>query len=191
VHGATPIRLRPDVSLARITPVCAERMLRWVSDSHVAENLGLRARPSRERTLTWIARAATDTDMLARAIILAGEHVGNIVFDCWDTHLGTTRLSIYIGESTARGQGIGLTAIYLGLQEAFRRADTFKVWLTVHEENHAAVRTYGRLGFQSEGVLRGEFLKGGQRLNAIYMGLVRAEFERLQPVGAGAQRGDE
>jgi RimJ/RimL family protein N-acetyltransferase len=109
--------------------------------------------------------------------------VGNVVLDKTDTYLGTSRLSVYVGESQARGRGVGLTGIYLALLDGFERYDLHKVWLTVHIHNQSAVRTYRKLQFKVEGVLRDEFWLEGRRIDAYYMGLLRKEFQELLETG--------
>jgi len=55
-----------------------------------------------------------------------------------------------------------------------------KVWLTVHVRNSRAICAYARLGFEVEGVLRDGFLLAGERLAALYMGLLRDDFLALE-----------
>jgi len=45
--------------------------------------------------------------------------------------------------------------------------------------NQAALKTYTKLDFKVEGVLRDEFLINGHRSDAYYMGLLRNEFDQL------------
>ena len=170
------IRWRDDVTLGPLLPDCAERMFRWMSDPAVSGNVGLRTAASLERTLAWIEDAARDPTMRAFAILLAGRHVGNVVLDRIDTRLGTARFSIYIGEPEARAIGVGFTATGLALKTAFHELGLYKVWLTVHNRNARAIQTYLNAGFRTEGVLRGEFLLDGARLDACYMGILACEF---------------
>lgn len=170
--------VRADVTLRPIGSDDAPAMLRWISDPLVAANVGVRASPSMEKTREWIARSAADASMLSRAILLNGAHVGNVVLDRIDEHLRSARLSIYVGEPTARGKGVASGAINLVLAEAFVRLHLNKVWLTVHCKNAAAIRTYVRLGFVTEGVLRHEFVLNGEHLDLLYMGLLADEFAR-------------
>ncbi len=181
--GVAHIRLRQDVTLAEITDDCAYRMYAWMQAPDVAEPLGLTVGPTLERTLSWIRHAAQKYDIRAWAIHLAGVHVGNLVFDQFDRRTATARLSVYIGPPECRGSGAGSTAIYEGLTRIFEERSLHKVWLTVHAENAAAIRTYLSLGFQVEGTLREAFVSNGRRLDALYMGLLRSEFS---PSEAGA-----
>ena len=171
-------RIRLDVMLTPLGPEHAEAMYRWVSTPELSRNLGLRQTPTLEKTLAWIARANLDRLVLARAIQLAGWHVGNVVVDHVDPHVQTGRLSVYVGEPAARGQGVGQTGIYLGLQAAFSGLALHKIWLIVHAQNIPAIHTYSKLGFQLEGILRDEFVWGASRENALYMGLLADEFGR-------------
>ena len=52
------------------------------------------------------------------------------------------------------------------------RSALHKVWLTVHAGNAAAIAVYERCGFQTEGVLRDEFLLDGERVDALRMGVI-------------------
>ncbi|RJS25870.1 hypothetical protein DRW03_05190 [Corallococcus sp. H22C18031201] len=172
--SASEVRLAP-LSLAH-----APAMLRWMREPSVRWGVGVRSEPSMARTVEWIHRALSpDSGVHAFAILEAGQHVGNVVLDRVDAWLGTARLSIYVGESTHRGRGVGRAAVNLVLRHAFRTLGLFKVWLVVHEENAAARRTYASLGFVEEGRLRGEFLLGERRVDALYMGLLASEMPHV------------
>jgi RimJ/RimL family protein N-acetyltransferase len=174
------VRLRADVTLAQLNESCAARILTWVQTPDVAEALGLSHIPTMERTLAWIEEARAREDIWAWAVCWRDEHVGNVVFDQLDRKAGTARLSVFIGNYGDRSQGVGTTAIYRALMHAFCSEHLYKVWLTVHTENIAAIRVYRKLGFQVEGILRGAFLLNGRRLGALYMGLLASEFHEMR-----------
>jgi RimJ/RimL family protein N-acetyltransferase len=162
-------------------------MYEWMCDPEVRDNIGLQKEPSLERTLAWITSALHNDSMRPFAVLLDGRHVGNIILDRMDPYLSTARLSVYIGEPSARGSGVGLTAIYLALQEGFETLRLHKIWLTVHARNVLAIRTYVALGFALEGILRDEFRLRGERLAAFYMGLLAEEFRRLVVEKSGTE----
>lgn len=169
-----PIELQP------LRAAHASAMLVWMRDPEVAENLGLRSEPSLERTLAWIAVAEHDSNVVPLAIVCDGQHVGNVIIDRIDHYLGTGRLSIYIGEATARGMKIGQRCLKLVAQHAFEQLGLHKIWLTVHVHNARAIAAYTAAGFAVEGVLRDEFILRGQRCNALLMGLLRKPQEMSQ-----------
>ncbi|MFY2561414.1 GNAT family N-acetyltransferase [Corallococcus terminator] len=175
---------RPDVRLVPLSLEHAPAMFRWMEDPEVRLGVGIRATPSLERTQGWIAQALErGSGMFPFAILEGDAHVGNVVLDRLDSHLSTVRLSIYVGESSCRGRGVGQAAVRLALAHAFEQLGLYKVWLTVHAENEAARRMYTVLGFQEEGRLRGEFLLAGRRVEAIYMGVLASEFHARNPRG--------
>lgn len=171
-----PRFLREDVSLDELCIAHAKAMYKWACDPTVADNIGLTDEPSLEKTIKWIETRREDPSTRALAILLQGVHVGNVVLDRIDPHLRSSRLSIYIGKRTVRGQGVGRTAIWLALKLAFLELGLHKVWLTVHSENYRALNLYLRLGFVIEGVHRDEFLLRGRRLAVFYLGMLRPEF---------------
>ncbi len=173
------LRLRTDITLAPLTLGHARAMLRWMCDPSVSQNVGLRTEPTLDKTVAWIQNALMDDSICPFAILLSEEHVGNVVLDRIDRYLASARFSIYIGEPSARHSGVGRTAAFLALQEGFQGLQLRKIWLTVHARNFAALHTYTNLGFTLEGVLRDEFRLNGDRVPALYMGLLRDEFDRL------------
>jgi RimJ/RimL family protein N-acetyltransferase len=161
------------VSLTRLRTEHAPAIVRWLRDPTVSANLGLRARPTLARTRAFIAD--TTGDHRARAILVDGRHVGNVVLDQIDRRIGKARLHIYVGEPDARGRGVGRRAVGLAVALAFEALGLHKVWLTVHARNRAAIRAYRAAGFAIEGVHRGEFLLNGERVDELYMGMLRPD----------------
>lgn len=172
------MRAKAKVQLAPVKRSHAPRIFMWMQDHQVAANLGLRSKPSLEKTEDWIERSLSSKEVKAFAVLVGREHVGNVVLDQIDSQLRTARFSIYIGEAKARGKGIGQSATYLTLQKGFQKFGLNKIWLIVHVRNHPALKVYHKLGFAIEGVLRQEFLLEGKRVDALRMSLLRKEFAR-------------
>jgi RimJ/RimL family protein N-acetyltransferase len=164
------------IELRGIESAHASRMLRWMLDPEIADHVGLRSAPTLDRTHEWITKAQTLGTMRAWAILLGGEHVGNVVLDLIDTYLQSARLSIYVGEPSARGRGVAAQSLHLALEKGFREEHLHRIWLTVHERNTRAALLYTRAGFRLEGILRGDFLLRGERINSILMSLLSTEF---------------
>jgi len=167
------MRTKPVVSLVPLRPSHAPAIVRWLRDVSVSTNLGLRTKPTLARTRAFIASARRGDAICARAIVVGDRHVGNVVLDHIDRQVSKARLHIYIGDATARGNGVGRRAVVLAVALAFDELDLHKVWLTVHEGNRAAIRAYKAAGFALEGVHRDEFLLDGHRVDELYMGILR------------------
>jgi RimJ/RimL family protein N-acetyltransferase len=154
----------------------AANMYSWMQDPDVSANSGLSRTPSLEKTLEWVENALEEKSIWPYSIFLNTRHVGNVVLDQVDLYLGCARLSVYVGAREARGSGVGRTGMYYALRECFLDRGLHKVWLTVHLRHAGAIRTYVALGFQVEGILRDGFLLNGERLPALYMGLLGRDF---------------
>jgi RimJ/RimL family protein N-acetyltransferase len=174
------VTLRSDVAVGPLLLDHAPNMLAWMNDPDVGANVGLSRVPSLEHTRAWITDALSGTTVWPYAILQTGRHVGNVVFDQPDLHLKSARLSVYVGPPDVRGTGVGVTGMYRALQDVFVTRELHKVWLTVHVRNARAICAYARLGFEVEGLLRDGFLLAGERLAALYMGLLRQDFLALE-----------
>jgi RimJ/RimL family protein N-acetyltransferase len=169
------------VTLTPLEPAHAEAMFRWMLDPIVADNLGLRSDPTLDKTRDFIERAAEGATVVARAILADGVHVGNVVLDQIDRHVGKARLHIYVGEGSIRGKGVGKAALEAALRLAFGELALSKVWLTVHTRNASAIAAYVAVGFRVEGVHRKEFLLRGERVDELYMGCLAADLAAVDP----------
>jgi RimJ/RimL family protein N-acetyltransferase len=167
--------MQPQIQLLGLDRRHAEAMYRWMCDPVVRDNVGVRSEPSLERTRAWIEQATHDSTVAPFAIELDGVHVGNVVLDRIDNHLATCRLSIYVGESAARGKGVGRAAVEQAVRHAFQTLGLNKVWLTVHVHNAPAIAAYVAAGFAVEGILRDEFVLRGKRCAAFYMSVLNEE----------------
>lgn len=153
VHEDTAAASSPAPVAATLEPLSlahASAMLRWMHDPAVTEPLGIRGAPSLERTLHWLEDAIAERHVMARAIVLEGRHVGNVVLDQIDPVSRSARLSLYIGEAAVRGRGVGGWAVREAVRLGFDERRLERVWLTVRRDNVAAVRAYRRAGFSSE-----------------------------------------
>ena len=164
------------ISFRRLAMGDAERMYEWLSSREIQQNLGLKNEPSLEITLQWIARLSETENLHAMAIELNNIHVGNVVLDQIDRKCRLARLSIYIGESSARGLGVGSQSVRHALQVAFENLCLNKVWLTVHCENIQAIKTYTKCGFSVEGIRRQEFNLMNRLIDCFHMGILASEF---------------
>ena len=91
--------------------------------------------------------------------------------------MATGRLSIYVGEASSRGKGVGRAAVQHAVQHAFETLGLNKIWLTVHAQNAVAIAAYVAAGFAVEGILRDEFVLRGKRCAALYMSILKAEHD--------------
>jgi RimJ/RimL family protein N-acetyltransferase len=89
---------------------------------------------------------------------------------------GEAWLGIGIGERTYWGNGYGSDAIRLILRFAFAELNLCRVSLGVYAYNPRAIRSYEKVGFQREGLIRGDCQRNGQRWDTVFMGILRDEW---------------
>jgi RimJ/RimL family protein N-acetyltransferase len=87
-------------------------------------------------------------------------------------------LGIGIGDRADWGKGYGTDALRLALRYAFDELDLHRVSLTVLGANPRAQRAYEKAGFVVEGRQRGQSQYDGQRVDEVFMGILREAWER-------------
>jgi RimJ/RimL family protein N-acetyltransferase len=151
----------------------------WINDETVAGTLAVFEPHSLLREASWVERMARgqDPSELALAICLndGGRHIGNCGLHGIDRKNRTASLGLFIGEVDCRGQGYGTEVVRALCAYAFDEINLNKIRLDVYAFNHQAIRTYERVGFLREGVLRQELYRGGAYHDIIRMGLLRGE----------------
>jgi RimJ/RimL family protein N-acetyltransferase len=86
-------------------------------------------------------------------------------------------LGIAIGAKEFWGPGHGTEATRLLVDHAFATLNLHRVWLRVAEDNERGLRSYLRVGFQKEGILREDYYRDGRYRNLVLMSLLRGEWE--------------
>lgn len=165
-------------------------ILQWVNDPAIVGNIAaFSGEPfTREQELAYV-----------RGILSSSSDVAYSVFDDDDIYVGQVgvhqihgrsrvgRLGCIVSSKDRMGQGIGSAAIAQMLDVAF--ADDgqdlgdgrvglglHKVWLMIFSHNDRSHRTYKRLGFIEEGVLREEYFHDDGWHDMIRMSLLAREW---------------
>jgi RimJ/RimL family protein N-acetyltransferase len=87
-------------------------------------------------------------------------------------------LGILIGDKSEWGKGHGTEAARLLIGYAFDTLNMNRVWLHVYEYNARGLRSYEKLGFQREGVLRQDNFRDGRYWDTIVMAVLRQDWTR-------------
>jgi RimJ/RimL family protein N-acetyltransferase len=178
-NGPRIIRLNKNVTLGNLSVECAKVMFQRMCDPNVSRNIGLRDKPSLEKTISWVSHALQDPLIYPFSILFNGQHVGNVILDRVDNYLGNARVSAFLGDSFHRGKGIGLTGTYLALKEGFDTFSLHKIYLAAHVDNLPSRNIAAKLGFALEGILRDEFILDEKRVDLLYFGLLETDFRQL------------
>lgn len=156
----------------------AENYIRWLNDDEVAVNYG-----------QYTSLVATKDDLKWLFEPDAGAHRYSMVLHDGDVLLGSISLhdihplnrnafiGIFIGEARHRNKGYGAEAIRLLLKYGFQTMNLNNIMLSVHEENHAGIACYKKVGFREAGRRRQWVYKNGKYLDVIYMDMLASEFD--------------
>ncbi|HUG13982.1 MAG TPA: GNAT family protein [Thermomicrobiales bacterium] len=111
------------------------------------------------------------------AIEVDGAYIGICGLSNFNETSHTCELGIAIGDTLHWGQGYGREAVSLLLEYAFRYRNFRRVWLWAHADNERGIRAYQSCGFVEEGRLRQHVYSNGRYDDAVYMGVLREEWE--------------
>jgi RimJ/RimL family protein N-acetyltransferase len=169
-----------------------ERCYAWMNDEDLRATLSQRYPVSLAREADWVERATRGQDpselALAICLVQGDRHIGNCSLEHIDRENGTATLGIFIGERDCRGEGLGEEAVRTLCLYGFEEMNLHKVRLDVHAGNDRALKTYERVGFRREGLLRQEAYRRGGYLDVIRMGLLREELLKPAPPGRPRRR---
>jgi [ribosomal protein S5]-alanine N-acetyltransferase len=111
------------------------------------------------------------------AIEMEGEVVGRVVLD-----IDRNNVTAALGYGVARtcwGRGVASEAARAVIDYGFEAFGVAKVWARADPRNGASVRVLEKIGMQREGLLRGHLLVRGERVDRVYYGLLRPEWEAM------------
>jgi len=157
-----------------------QRCYDWMNDEQLTATLAHRYPFSLAREADWIERATRGQDpselSLAICLVQGDRHIGSCGLVQVDRDNRTATLGIFIGERDCRGQGFGEDAVRALCRFAFDEMNLHKIRLDVYATNPGALKTYERVGFRREGLLRQEIFRSGSYVDVIRMGLLAKEF---------------
>lgn len=177
-----------DRGLVRLRPLTADHVdhiMGWVNDGEIVGNLAAFAGAlmTRDDELRWIARVTTSNEDRVFSIFAGDDdrYLGQCGLHQIFRRSRVGRLSVIIADRGEMGRGVGSAAIGSLLDVAFRSEQDggeglHKVWLMVFAKNARSRRTYTRLGFVEEGVLREEYFHEGGWHDMVRMSLLAREW---------------
>jgi RimJ/RimL family protein N-acetyltransferase len=77
------------------------------------------------------------------------------------------------------GLGHGRSLLALLVERIFADTEAFRIWLGVFPDNVRARRSYEAVGFQAEGIARGNSFFGGAHRDELVMALLRPEWSDI------------
>jgi RimJ/RimL family protein N-acetyltransferase len=146
-----------------------DHILGWVNDPEIVGNIAaFSGEPfTREQELAYIQKMQESPSDELFSIFATDDddgeandgYIGQVGIHQihWRSRVG--RLGIVIADRARMGRGLGSAALASAIDIAFAedKLNLHKLWLMVFSTNARSLRTYKRLGFLEEGVLREEY----------------------------------
>lgn len=159
-----------------------DAVMTWVNDKDVVGNLAVfgGAPITREQERAWIERVIASPEDRVFSIFAAddGRYLGQVGLHQIFRRSGLARASLIVAARKDWGKGVGTAALSAVLDRAFGDEQLHKVWLMVFAKNERARRTYERIGFQQEGLLREEYFHEGAWHDMVRLGMLVHEWRR-------------
>ncbi|MCM3454957.1 GNAT family N-acetyltransferase [Heyndrickxia oleronia] len=171
----------PKVYLRELTLNDVDDRFRWCLDKEVTKHLNMPEKYppfSKEETKSWIKMCINKTNGYEQKAIVTeeGMHIGWIDLKNIDKLNKHAELGVAIGDKTYWGKGYGFSAMKEMLQWGFNELDLNKIWLRVEVDNEKAIKSYKRIGYVEEGILRQDRLRNGEFVDRLRMSILRHEF---------------
>ncbi|QFF99210.1 N-acetyltransferase [Psychrobacillus glaciei] len=171
----------PKVQLRELSLDDAEERYQWCLDKEVTKHLNMPKKYppfSREETRNWIKICIDKTNGYEQKAILTeqGKHIGWIDLKNIDKLNKNAELGIAIGDKNYWGKRYGLSAMSEMLMWGFNELELNKIWLRVEVDNEKAIKSYKRMGYMEEGILRQDRYRNGEFVDRLRMSVLKTEF---------------
>lgn len=177
------------VGLRRLRPADAKPLLKMVSRPEVArllfEEVGNLPTPLWLSILIWSQQLQNRPDF---AIVdQTGALIGCVRLWRVSRINRNAMLTIFLGERSRWGRGLGTEALRLCLRFGFDELSLERIELHVFGFNKRAIRSYEKVGFRTEGLRRGALYRDGEFHDILVMGIRRFEFHLAEAARSGKE----
>lgn len=168
------------ISLRPLSLSDTGNIVKWRNDPAVKRNLYTQAELKPDQHITYFEKNVK-SGKCAQFIIVADENgiqtdIGTIFIKNIDNDNHNGEYGIFIGEATGRGKGYARLATEEILKYGFEELKLHRIFLTVMVDNIPAIKTYERVGFVREGIMRDEYLRVDGYVDIVMMSILDKEW---------------
>lgn len=170
-----------------LRPLCEadanDRYLSWLNDREVTTYMETGTFPVTTKGLREFYEAITKSQSDVMFAIVAKEpglHIGNIKLGGIDWIHRFADLGIMIGDKEYWNKGYGEEACKLLLKFAFENLNLRTVTLGVYGNHIAGQKAYEKVGFQTDGKIKGYFNCHGEYVDKVIMSISKERFLTLR-----------
>jgi RimJ/RimL family protein N-acetyltransferase len=167
------------VKLRAFEPEDVEPYRVWVNDPEIAGLIDRAGPVTREEHRAWYEALIASPDVRAFAVerLKDGAFIGLVWLYGIHWRHRRAEVRIVLGDRTAWGGGHGTDALRLLRRIAFGPLKLDKLWADVLGTNPRAVAAFERAGFVREGLLVGDRLVAGRRVDVVRLAALRGTEE--------------
>ena len=163
------------VRLRAFEPADAERYRAWINDPETARLIDRAGPVGQAEHENWYRSLMASPTAAVFAVdrLIDGAFIGVVwLYDIHERHR-RAEVRIVIGEKSTWGGGYGPDALRVLARIAFDALKLDKLWADVLATNPRAARAFERAGFSREGLLAGDRVQDGGRVDVIRLGMLR------------------
>ncbi|MEZ4401343.1 MAG: GNAT family protein [Kofleriaceae bacterium] len=171
------------MSLVQLRPLAesdVDHIMTWVNDPAIVGNLASFSGQAftREHELAYVRQTLASTSDRVWSVDerATGRYLGQVGLHQIHGRSRVGRLACIIAARADMGRGFGSAAIRAALDHGFGELGLHKIWLMIFRTNVRSQRTYARLGFVEEGVLREEYFHDGSWHDMLRMSMLAREW---------------
>ncbi len=171
------------IVLRKIAESDTANIVKWRNSESVRRNLYTQSALTEAQHLEWL-KTKVRNGLCAQYIITSvadDKDIGTVFIKNIDRQSNKGEFGIFIGEDSGRGKGYAKIAAKKMLRIAFEELKLNRVYLTVMQDNIAAVISYKNAGFVVEGVMKEDFFRNNNEyVDIILMGITKSMWEQQQ-----------
>lgn len=157
----------------------APTIVPWLNHPEVTRTLRIYRPLSLQAEEEFIDRNRQDETSVTLGIVVreTDRFIGVVGLTDIDYKNQHASFGIVIGEPDEWGKGYGVEATRLMVDHAFTTLNLNRVWLHVYDFNERGRRSYLKVGFRDEGVLRQEHYSQGRYWDTTIMAILREDWK--------------
>ena len=172
--------MTPKIKLRNLQLDDVEDRYKWSLDKEVSKYLSVPDKYppfTKEETKKWIQLCMNGTNGYLQKSILTEDniHIGWVDLKNFDKINNNAEVGITIGNKDYWGKGYGAAAMIEMLNHGFEELKLHKIWLRVDRDNEKAIKSYIKVGFVEEGVLREDRLRQGKYIDRLRFSILKNE----------------
>ncbi|MBR3507285.1 MAG: UDP-4-amino-4,6-dideoxy-N-acetyl-beta-L-altrosamine N-acetyltransferase [Lachnospiraceae bacterium] len=168
------------VLLRQLSLADTDNIVRWRNNPSVKKNLYSQDELKHQQHISYFEKLVKTGKCAQFIIVENGENqrdIGTTFIKNIDHNNHNGEYGIFIGEDSARGKGLAVSATYETLKYGFEELKLHRIYLTVMADNVPAISTYEKVGFIKEGIMRDGFLRYDGYVDIVMMAMLKSGWD--------------